>query len=124
MAEAAPQNTPAGDAGDAAVAANLADAATAQGLQTQNVRDGSQLTANVSEPAAHHVEEPKALGLKEGDEMLLREERGSFIVEPAPVVPKKIDLTGIYGSCPGIKPVERLDMAPRELDWEGKLLRR
>lgn len=67
---------------------------------------------------------PKALGLKEGDEMLLREEQGSFIVEPAPVVPKKIDLTGIYGSCPGIKPVERLDMAPRELDWEGKLLRR
>ena len=63
MAEAAPQNTPAGDAGDAAVAANLADAATAQGLQTQNVRDGSQLTANVSEPAAHHVEEPTALGL-------------------------------------------------------------
>lgn len=69
---------------------------------------------------------PKALGLKEGDEMLLREERGSFIVEPAPVVPKKIDLTGIYGSCPGIKPIDRNDrlMEPRELDWEGKLLRR
>ncbi len=33
MAEAAPQNTPAGDAGDAAVAANLADAATAQGCR-------------------------------------------------------------------------------------------
>ncbi len=32
-------------------------------MQTQNVRDGSQLTANVSEPAAHHVEEPTALGL-------------------------------------------------------------
>ena len=61
MANAAPQSI--GDAGDAAVAANLADAATAQGLQPQNVRDGSQLTANVSEPAAHHVEEPTALGL-------------------------------------------------------------
>ncbi|MGP7796197.1 AbrB/MazE/SpoVT family DNA-binding domain-containing protein [Sphingomonas sp. CLY1604] len=67
---------------------------------------------------------PKALGLKDGDEMLLREERGSFTVEPAPAVPKKIDLTGIYGSCPGLKPVDRLEMAPRDLDWKGTLLRR
>ena len=66
---------------------------------------------------------PKALGLKEGDEMLLREERGSLTIEPVPVAPKKIDLTGIYGSCPGIRRVERLDMAPRDLDWDGKLLR-
>ncbi len=69
---------------------------------------------------------PKALGLKEGDEMLLREERGSFMVEPVPAVPKKIDLTGIYGSCPGLKPLSRDDrlMEPRNLDWEGKLLHR
>lgn len=67
---------------------------------------------------------PKALGLKDGDEMLLREERGRFTVELLPPVPKRIDLTGIYGSCPGIKPVERMEMAPRDLDWEGKLLRR
>lgn len=61
MANPAP--TQVGDPSDAAIAANLAHAADAQGLQPQNVRDGSQLTANVSEPAAHHVEEPKALGL-------------------------------------------------------------
>jgi len=68
---------------------------------------------------------PKALGLKDGDEMLLREDRGSFTVEPLPATPKKIDLTGIYGSCPGLKPLSREDrlMEPRELDWEGKLLR-
>ncbi|WP_203310783.1 MULTISPECIES: AbrB/MazE/SpoVT family DNA-binding domain-containing protein [Sphingomonas] len=66
---------------------------------------------------------PKALGLKEGDEMVLREEQGGFVAEPAPVVAKKIDLTGIWGSCPGIRPAERLEMAPRDLDWEGKLLR-
>lgn len=66
---------------------------------------------------------PKALGLKDGDEMLLREAKGGFTVEPAPTTPKKIDLAGIYGSCPGIAPVERLEMAPRDLDWEEKLLR-
>ena len=48
--------------GDAAVAANLADATEAQGLQTRDVRDGSQLTANVSEPGAEHVAEATALG--------------------------------------------------------------
>jgi antitoxin VapB len=66
---------------------------------------------------------PKALGLKEGDEMLLREEQSGFTVEPAPPVRKTIDLTGIYGSCPGLKPIERIDAEPRELDWDGKLLR-
>jgi antitoxin VapB len=69
---------------------------------------------------------PKALGLKEGDEMLLREERGSFTVEPAPPVRRKIDLTGIWGSCPDLKPLtdeERLfDDPPRiwdDPDWPG-----
>ena len=67
---------------------------------------------------------PKALGLTEGDEMVLREEGGKFAFEPAPVERKTIDLTGIYGSCPGLKPVERLEADPRELDWDGKLLSR
>jgi antitoxin VapB len=69
---------------------------------------------------------PKALGLKEGDEMLVREERGKFAFEPAKVKPDRIDLTGIYGSCPGLKPLspEERIMEPRELDWEGKLLKR
>lgn len=67
---------------------------------------------------------PKALGLKHGDEMVLRQDRGKFAFEPVAVETKKIDLTGIYGSIPGLKPVERIDFEPRELDWEGKLLRR
>ena len=46
---------------------------------------------------------PKALGLKEGQEMIVREDRGKFEVEPVPTGPKKIDLTGIYGSIPGLK---------------------
>jgi antitoxin VapB len=69
---------------------------------------------------------PKALGLEEGAEMVLREERGRYIVEPVSVEEKTIDLTGIWGSIPGLKqltPEERI-MEPRELDWEGKLLKR
>lgn len=44
------------------VAANLSDAASAEAMQPQNVRDGSQLTANVSEPGAEHAVEATALG--------------------------------------------------------------
>ena len=67
---------------------------------------------------------PKALGLKDGDEMVLRENRGKFAFERAPTEGKKIDLTGIYGSIPGLKPLtrEEREFDDRELDWEGKLL--
>ena len=47
---------------NAAVAANLADAASSTGMQPRDVRDGSELTANVSEPGAEHVAEATALG--------------------------------------------------------------
>lgn len=69
---------------------------------------------------------PKSLGLKAGDEMVVREERGRFEFEPAETKSDRIDLTGIYGSCPGLKPLspEERIMEPRELDWEGKLLKR
>jgi antitoxin VapB len=66
---------------------------------------------------------PKALSLKAGEEMVVREEHGKFAFEPAGATDDRIDLTGIWGSSPGLKPVERLPMEPRELDWEGKLLR-
>lgn len=70
---------------------------------------------------------PKALGLKEGAEMrILREEKAGFKVEPVEQPRRKIDLTGIYGSIPDLKlltPEDRI-MEPRELDWEGKLLKR
>jgi antitoxin VapB len=69
---------------------------------------------------------PKALGLKEGTEMIVREEKGEFVFRPADEKPKKIDLTGIAGSMPWLKlltPEER-EFEERELDWEGKLLPR
>ena len=36
---------------------------------------------------------PKALGLKEGAEMRVREESGRFVVEPAQQEPRKIDVS-------------------------------
>jgi antitoxin VapB len=69
---------------------------------------------------------PKALNVEPGVEMTVREERGRYIVEPVEQPAKTIDLTGIFGSCPWLKPLtpEERIMEPRELDWEGKLLRR
>jgi antitoxin VapB len=69
---------------------------------------------------------PKALGIPAGKEMRVREERGRYIVEPIEEKPKKIDLTGIYGSCPDLRPFtseERdFDPSPRvwdDPDWPG-----
>ena len=67
---------------------------------------------------------PKGLGLTEGTEMAVREEQGRYTFEPVPAKPQLIDLTGIYGSIPGLMPVERLDFEPRDLDWGGTLLDR
>ena len=67
---------------------------------------------------------PKALGIEAGTEMRVREEQGKYVLEPVEPPPKRIDLTGIAGSVPGLKPVKRLEMAPRDLDWDAKLLKR
>jgi antitoxin VapB len=68
---------------------------------------------------------PKALGIREGTEMRVREEQGRYVLEPVGK-PGKIDLTGIAGSIPWLQPLRPEDriMEPRELDWEGKLLGR
>ena len=69
---------------------------------------------------------PKSLGVEAGVEMTVREERGRYIVEPVEAPRRKIDLTGIYGSCPGLKPLtseeRELDPSPRvwdDPDWPG-----
>ncbi|WCM29102.1 AbrB/MazE/SpoVT family DNA-binding domain-containing protein [Sphingomonas sp. QA11] len=69
---------------------------------------------------------PKSLGIEAGVEMTVREEKGRFIVEPVAAEPRKIDLTGIAGSIPWLKPLtsEDREFEERELDWEGKLLKR
>ena len=61
---------------------------------------------------------PKALGVELGVEMIVREERGRYIVEPVDRKPKKIDLTGIYGSGAGLRPLtdEEREIEPSRLD--------
>ena len=65
---------------------------------------------------------PKALGVEAGVEMTVREERGRYIVEPVQTERKKIDLTGIYGTGAGLRPLRPEDrlFEERDLDWEGK----
>ena len=68
---------------------------------------------------------PKGLGVEEGREMTVREEHGRYIVEPIDAPKKKIDLTGIWGSIPDMKPLKPEDrlFEERELDWDGKSLK-
>lgn len=67
---------------------------------------------------------PKALGIEAGTEMRVREESGRYILEPVDA-PDRIDLTGIAGSMPHLKLIERKDriMEPRKLDWQGRRLK-
>lgn len=69
---------------------------------------------------------PAALGLEPGREWRVVEEEGKLIIEQVPEQPRKIDLTGIWGSIPDLKQLSPEDraMEPRELDWDGKLLKR
>lgn len=63
---------------------------------------------------------PKALGIRAGTEMRIREEAGRYVFEPVEPA-TKIDLTGIAGSCPSLKllsPEDRMfEDSPRH--WRG-----
>ncbi|KTF67723.1 AbrB/MazE/SpoVT family DNA-binding domain-containing protein [Sphingomonas sp. HT-1] len=67
---------------------------------------------------------PKALGLKEGAEVVLREERRGFSVEPVDGE-EKIGADWI-GALPWLKPIpdEDREIEDRELDWGLRKLRR
>lgn len=58
---------------------------------------------------------PKALGLKDGDEMILREERSEFVFKPADEPRKKIDVSGFWGKAAGMVhvPLPKEDFEPR-----------
>lgn len=64
---------------------------------------------------------PKALGFSEGQEMVVREQQNGFAVEPAPTEPKKIDLTNIWGSIPGLTrmPFDEVERAWQEAPDAG-----
>ena len=68
---------------------------------------------------------PVALGVEPDREWRVhKEDDGRIVILPKLPVAQKIDLTGIWGSCPGLKPLKAEDRVfeERELDWEGKLL--
>jgi antitoxin VapB len=69
---------------------------------------------------------PKALGIKEGVEMKVREEQGHYVVEPVDQPRKKLDFSFLDGRSLGLKPLrpEDREIEARELDWTGKLLKR
>lgn len=56
---------------------------------------------------------PKALGIKEGIEMKVREEQGRYTIEPVDAPQKKIDLSFLKGRTAGLKPLRPED---REID--------
>lgn len=68
---------------------------------------------------------PKALGFAAGQEVCVREEAGKFSFEPVDG-DGRIDLGGIWGSCPDLKPLtsdqRELERSPRVWDdpeWPG-----
>jgi antitoxin VapB len=70
---------------------------------------------------------PKGLGMVEGkDVRIVQDAPMTFRVEPVDVPKRKIDLTGIAGSMPWLKPLTReereFDDSPRvwdDPDWTG-----
>lgn len=50
---------------------------------------------------------PKAMGLEEGAEMVLRETRQGFTLEPVEQPKRKIDVSGFAGKAPWLKPLPR-----------------
>jgi antitoxin VapB len=66
---------------------------------------------------------PKALGIEAGTEMRVREEQGKYVLEPVDKkAPKRIDLTGIYGSIPGLKLIQRDEEDYEDIPREWHLL--
>lgn len=65
---------------------------------------------------------PASFGVKPGTEMRVREEQGRYIVEPVGDPPAA--LADVIGSCPEMRPAERLEIEFRHVDWEGKRVKR
>jgi antitoxin VapB len=59
-----------------------------------------------------------------GDELVLREEQGRFVLERAGLSQVEA-LLQVYGACPDLRPLEphERELEERELDWDGKLLK-
>lgn len=60
---------------------------------------------------------PKALGLEEGSEMVVREMQQGFRVEPADKPKRKIDVSKFAGKAPWLKEIAREDFDDSPRDW-------
>lgn len=60
---------------------------------------------------------PKALGLKEGTEMVITVENGRYLLEPADAPKRKIDISGFAGKAPWLKELPRYDFEDSPRDW-------
>lgn len=73
------------------------------------------------------VRVPAHWALEPGQEVVLREEGGRYVIDPVPAADRKRNLLReSFGSMPWLKPLtpaER-EFEERELDWELKQLRR
>lgn len=49
---------------------------------------------------------PKSFGIAAGTELTLREEQGRYIVEPAGEPKRKFNIDKVWGSAPGLKPID------------------
>ena len=49
---------------------------------------------------------PKALGIAEGTEMVVREEAGKFAFEPVEQPKRKFDIDKVWGSATNLKPID------------------
>jgi antitoxin VapB len=60
---------------------------------------------------------PKALGLQEGAEVTLREEKGKFTFEPVQTE-RKIDVSKFAGKAPWLEPLPREDFDDSPRAWD------
>ena len=65
---------------------------------------------------------PKALGLEEGAEMVMREMPAGFVVEPAEQPKRKLDVSSFWGKAAGMVhvPEAREDFEPRPSSLKAK----
>ena len=56
---------------------------------------------------------PKALGLKEGTEMIVREDQAKYSFEPAEQPKPKLDISGFWGKAKGLTVPPREDFEER-----------
>ena len=70
---------------------------------------------------------PAELAIEAGQDWTIRRnDDGDLVVSAKARKTERIDLTGIYGSKPGLKPLTSADreFEERELDWTGERLKR